>query len=80
MAESRTKEIGVRKVLGASIFSVTRMLSKEFIFLIGISCLIAFPIAYWAMSKFISDYTYRAEISWEIFIITAVFMVRIAGF
>jgi putative ABC transport system permease protein len=72
MAESRTKEIGVRKVLGASIFSVTKMLSKEFIVLISISCLIGFPIAYWAMNKYISDFSYRSEINWEIFVITAV--------
>lgn len=72
MAESRTKEIGVRKVLGASVFSVTRLLSKEFILLIGIACLIAFPIAYWAMNKYLNSYTYRINISWEIFAFTAV--------
>src|SRR5690606_15890566 len=72
MAESRTKEIGVRKVLGASVFSVTRLLSKEFILLVGIACLIAFPIAYWAMNKYLNSYTYRINISWEIFAFTAV--------
>jgi len=72
MAESRTKEIGVRKVLGASVFSVTKLLSKEFILLVGISCLIAFPIAYWAMDKYISGYSYRIEIGWEIFVVTAI--------
>ncbi|OYD47032.1 ABC transporter permease [Sphingobacterium cellulitidis] len=72
MAESRTKEIGVRKVLGASVFSVTRLLSKEFILLIGIACLIAFPIAYWVMNKYLSTYTYRINVSWEIFVFTAV--------
>src|SRR5690606_21752222 len=64
MAESRTKEIGVRKVLGASVFSVTRLLSKEFILLVG--------IAYWAMNKYLNSYTYRINISWEIFAFTAV--------
>jgi ABC-type antimicrobial peptide transport system permease subunit len=48
------------------------MLSKEFIVLISISCLIGFPIAYWAMNKYISDFSYRSEINWEIFVITAV--------
>src|SRR5690606_31323982 len=72
MAESRTKEIGVRKVLGASVFSVTRLLSKEFILLVGIACLIAFPIAYWAMNKYLNSYTYRINISWEIFAFTAI--------
>lgn len=77
MAESRTKEIGVRKVLGASVFSVTKMLSKEFIVLVGTSCLIAFPFAYWAMSEYLSNYTYRISISWEIFAFTAVLAVAI---
>ncbi len=72
MAESRTKEIGVRKVLGASVFSVTRLLSKEFILLIGIACMIAFPIAYWVMNKYLSTYSYRINVSWEIFVFTAV--------
>lgn len=77
MAESRTKEIGVRKVLGASVFSVTKMLSKEFIILVGIACLIAFPFAYWAMSQYLSSYAYRISISWEIFVITAVLAIAI---
>jgi len=71
MAERRTKEIGVRKVLGASVFSVTRMLSKQFVLLVGISCLIAFPIAYWTMDEYISKYAYRIDVGWEIFAITA---------
>jgi len=77
MAENRTKEIGVRKVLGASVFSVTKMLSKQFIFLVCISCLIAFPFAYWVMDKYLSDYAYRIDISWEIFVITAVLAIAI---
>ncbi|MGN5954881.1 ABC transporter permease [Sphingobacterium lactis] len=72
MAESRTKEIGIRKVLGASVFSVTRMLSKEFLILVITSCIIAFPIAYWAMDKYLEDYTYRINISWGIFILAGV--------
>lgn len=69
MAESRTKEIGIRKVLGASVFSVTRMLSKEFVGLVLVSCLIAFPIGYWAMDKFLSNYSYRIELHWGVFLI-----------
>ena len=72
MAESRTKEIGVRKVLGASVFSVTKLLSKEFLILVGVSCLIAFPIAYWTMNKYLSGYSYRITLSWEIFATTAI--------
>jgi len=72
MAENRTKEIGIRKVLGASVFNLTRMLSGEFILLISISCLIAFPIAYWAMDQFLTKYTFRITISWDIFLIAGV--------
>ncbi|WON93938.1 ABC transporter permease [Sphingobacterium sp. UGAL515B_05] len=71
MTESRTKEIGVRKILGASLFTLTKMLSKEFIVLVGISCLIAFPIAYWAMDGYISQYSYRISIGWGVFAVTA---------
>ncbi|MNI92456.1 FtsX-like permease family protein [compost metagenome] len=69
MAENRTKEIGVRKVLGASVVSITRMLSKEFIFLVLLSCLVAFPIAYYIVDHMLSSYTYRIKISWDIFFI-----------
>lgn len=69
MAENRTKEIGVRKVLGASIFSVTRMLSKEFVLLVLLACLVAFPIAYYIADHMLSAYTYRIQISWDIFFI-----------
>ncbi len=72
MAESRTKEIGIRKVLGASVIKVTGMLSKEFIVLIICSCLLAFPIAYWAMNKFLSEYSYRISIDWTIFAIAGI--------
>ncbi|SJN23503.1 ABC transporter permease [Sphingobacterium sp. JB170] len=77
MAENRTKEIGVRKVLGASVLSVTKMLSKEFVILICISCLIAFPVAYWAMYKYLSGYAYRINISMDIFVLTAVLAIAI---
>ena len=67
MAEQRTKEIGVRKVLGASIFNLWRLLSKEFVMLIIISLFIASPIAYYFMHKWLQNYQYRTEISWWIF-------------
>lgn len=78
MAENRTKEIGIRKVLGASVFSVTRMLSKEFVLLVIIACIVAFPLAYWAMNSYLSTYAYRISVSWEIFLITAISAVLIA--
>jgi ABC-type antimicrobial peptide transport system permease subunit len=66
-AEQRTKEIGIRKVLGASIGNLWRMLSQDFVLLIVISCLIAGPIASYFMTNWLQKYTYRTEISWWIF-------------
>lgn len=66
-AGQRKKEIGVRKVLGASIFSVWRLLSKEFVSLVLISFLTASPIAYLLLSHWLANYEYRTEISWWIF-------------
>ncbi len=68
-AEQRTKEIGIRKVLGASVTQVTQMLSKEFLKLVLIASLIAFPVAWWAMNKWLQSFAYRIHISWWIFIV-----------
>jgi len=70
-AEQRTKEIGIRKVLGASISQVTQMLSKEFLKLVFIASLIAFPVAWWAMNKWLQGFAYRISISWWVFIVAA---------
>lgn len=70
MAENRTKEIGVRKVLGASVYAITRLLSKEFVILVLIACVIAFPIAYWAMDNFLQTFDYRISLGWGIFVIS----------
>ena len=67
MAENRIKEIGVRKVLGASVASITTLLSKDFLTLVIISFLLASPIAWWAMSRWLSSYTYRISIQWWVF-------------
>jgi hypothetical protein len=67
MAEQRIKEIGVRKVLGASVFNLWRLLSKEFVWLIIISLLIAGPLAYYFMNNWLQQYAYRSGISWWIF-------------
>lgn len=72
MAESRTKEIGIRKVLGASVIGVTQMLTKEFVVLIVVSCVLAFPAAYWAMESYLSGYSYRISIGWDIFVLAGV--------
>ena len=69
VAEQRTKEIGIRKVLGASIFGLWRMLSKEFLVLVIVSCAFAIPIAWYFLHQWLQKYTYRTEISWWIFIL-----------
>ncbi len=69
VAEQRTKEIGVRKVVGASIFNIWNLLSKEFIGLVIISLLIASPVAYYFMNNWIQKYTYHTHISWWIFVL-----------
>jgi putative ABC transport system permease protein len=69
VAEQRTKEIGIRKVLGASIADLWKMLSKDFVMLIIISLFIAAPIAYYFMKDWLEHYTYRTEISWWIFVL-----------
>ena len=66
-AERRTREIGIRKVLGASVAGVTRLLSKDFLRLVLISNIIAFPLAAWFMQKWLESYAYRISISWWIF-------------
>lgn len=67
-AEQRTKEIGVRKVLGASVFSVWRMLSKDFVWLVIISLAIVVPLSYYFMHQWLQNYQYRTTIQWWVFI------------
>lgn len=67
MAEQRTKEVGVRKVLGASVLSITRLLNRDFLKLVALACIISFPIAWWAMNNWLKDYEYRISIRWWLF-------------
>lgn len=67
MAEQRTKEIGIRKALGASVFNVWQLLSKEFVMLVVIAFCLAAPIAYYVLSDWLQNYQYRTELSWWIF-------------
>lgn len=67
VAERRTKEIGIRKVLGASVSQLWQMLSQDFVILIVLSCLIAIPVTYFFMHNWLQQYEYRTEITWWIF-------------
>ena len=71
MAERRTKEIGIRKVLGASVFQLWQLLSREFVILVLIACLVAAPVAYHYLEDWLSNYEYRSEMSWWVFALAA---------
>jgi ABC-type antimicrobial peptide transport system permease subunit len=68
VAEQRTKEMGIRKVLGASVSNLWRLLSTEFIVLVLLSCVIATPIAYYYLNSWLSNYDYRIDVSWVVFV------------
>ncbi len=77
-AERRLKEIGIRKVLGASVTGITTLLSRDFLLLVGISCLISFPVADWIMHNWLQTYEYRIGLSWWIFAIAGLSAALIA--
>jgi putative ABC transport system permease protein len=78
--ERRTKEVGIRKVLGASVSSLFALLTKEFILLVALANLLAWPIAYYAMNRWLQNFAYRVGIGWETFIIAGAIALLIALF
>jgi len=78
MAVQRTKEVGIRKVLGASAARIVLLFSKEFTFLIGIAFIIATPVAYYFMKQWLQNYTYRINLGVGIFIVAILFSIVIA--
>jgi putative ABC transport system permease protein len=79
-AFQRTKEVGIRKVLGATVTGIVRLLSADFIKLVLIAVLIASPIAWWAMNKWLEDFAYRVEVQWWMFAAAGIIAVLIALF
>ena len=79
-AEYRTKEIGVRKVLGASVGSVAALLSKEFIQLVIIAIVIALPLSAYMMQKWLDDFAYRIHFSWWMFFISGLVAIDCIGY
>jgi putative ABC transport system permease protein len=78
VAEQRTKEIGIRKVLGASVQGIVQLLSKDFMKLVFIAFILATPLAWWAMNKWLSDFAYRISIDWWIFVLAGLSALAIA--
>ena len=77
-AERRTKEIGVRKILGASVSGITRLLSKDFLKPVLISVVIAFPVSWWLMIDWLKDYEYKINIHWWVFVLAGLMVLVIA--
>jgi ABC-type antimicrobial peptide transport system permease subunit len=78
MANQRTKEIGIRKVLGASVMQIVTLLSKDFIRLVALAFVIAVPVAWWTMNKWLENFAYHTGLSWWIFVISGIVMLAVA--
>lgn len=78
IAEKRTREIGIRKILGASVMGLTALLSRNFLLLVVLSCLFAFPLSWWIMHSWLQGYEYRVSLSWWMFALPALLAIVIA--
>ncbi len=74
----KTKEIGIRRVLGASVAGIIQLLTKDFILLVVIAIVIATPLAWWAMNNWLQDFNYRINIEWWVFIVAGIASIAIA--
>ena len=77
-AQRRIKEIGIRKVLGATVTSIASLLTRDFLKLVMISLVVASPLAWWVMNTWLQDFAYRIRIGWWIFILSGVIAIVIA--
>jgi putative ABC transport system permease protein len=78
IAEARTKEIGIRKIMGASVISIVRLVSREYVMVIGLSFIVAFPMAYYLMRLWLQNFAYRIDIGWEMFAFAGIISVFLA--
>jgi putative ABC transport system permease protein len=78
IAEQRTKEIGIRKVLGASVTNIVRMLSTDFVKLVMLAFVIATPIAWWFMHTWLQEFAFRIDLNWMIFAVTGIVALIVA--
>jgi putative ABC transport system permease protein len=77
-AQVKTKEIGIRKVLGASVVNIVQLLAKDFISLVLVALVIAIPLGWWAMHNWLQDYAYRINLGWWVFVLAGVIAILIA--
>jgi ABC-type antimicrobial peptide transport system permease subunit len=77
-AFQRTKEIGIRKVLGASVPGIVRLLSKEYLQLVIVAIVLATPLAWWAMNKWLQNFAYRIQLQWWMFLLAGLIGIAIA--
>ena len=78
MAQLRTREIGVRKVLGASVSGIIRLVATDFIKLVSIAIIVAVPVSWYVMNKWLQDFAYKININWAVFLFAGVMVILIA--